>query len=155
MPFRLAMTGFLAALLAACSGSPPANPGSLASGLPPCPGSPNCVHTGDGVPDGTAPLLLAPGVDRPEASTLEAALTALPRTRVVAREGGEGGGVYLRAESTSRIFRFVDDVEVLWRPGDPSITVRSASRLGESDLGVNARRVEALRDELSRAGLVR
>lgn len=52
---------------------------------------------------------------------------------------------YLHAEFTSLIFRFVDDVEFLLEEETHTIHLRSASRVGASDLGVNRRRVEAIR----------
>lgn len=53
---------------------------------------------------------------------------------------------YIHAEFTSRILRYVDDVEFLLGP--QAIEVRSASRLGYSDLGANRARVEQLREQL-------
>ncbi len=61
---------------------------------------------------------------------------------------------YLHAEERSRLFRFVDDLELLAAP-DGELIVRSASRVGRSDLGVNRRRVERLRALLERSGLLR
>jgi uncharacterized protein (DUF1499 family) len=52
---------------------------------------------------------------------------------------------YLWATFTSRVFRFVDDVEFRMVSTDGMIHVRSGSRVGYSDLGVNRRRVEKLR----------
>jgi uncharacterized protein (DUF1499 family) len=52
---------------------------------------------------------------------------------------------YLWTTFTSRLFRFVDDVEFRMVSTDGIIHVRSASRVGYSDLGVNRRRVEKLR----------
>ncbi len=52
---------------------------------------------------------------------------------------------YLWATFASRLFRFVDDVEFRMVSIDGIIHVRSASRVGYSDLGVNRRRVERLR----------
>jgi uncharacterized protein (DUF1499 family) len=80
---------------------------------------------------------------------LRDAVASLPRARIV--EAGDG---YLHAEVTSRLFRFVDDLEVLHVPSTLRIDVRSASRVGYSDLGVNRARVESLRDALRDAGLV-
>jgi uncharacterized protein (DUF1499 family) len=51
---------------------------------------------------------------------------------------------------TSRLLRFRDDVEFLLGPGD-AVQVRSASRLGYSDLGVNRKRVETIRARLTAA----
>jgi uncharacterized protein (DUF1499 family) len=51
----------------------------------------------------------------------------------------------LRVEFTSRVFRFVDDVDLRIDAAARVIHVRSASRVGRYDFGVNRRRVEALR----------
>jgi len=60
----------------------------------------------------------------------------------------------LHAEVTSRIFRFVDDLEIAI-VGDSEIVVRSSSRVGRSDLGVNRNRVEDLRSRLTVADVLR
>ena len=61
---------------------------------------------------------------------------------------------YLHATASSRLFGFVDDLEIHARPGQRELEVRSASRLGDSDLGVNARRLERLHRALLEAHLV-
>jgi uncharacterized protein (DUF1499 family) len=61
---------------------------------------------------------------------------------------------YLRAEATSRVFRFVDDVEFQIRPEQKVIHVRSASRVGYWDLGVNRRRAERIRERLKSLDVV-
>ena len=53
---------------------------------------------------------------------------------------------YWHVEFRSRILRFVDDVEFLFDRDSQVIHVRSASRVGYSDLGVNRRRVEKIRN---------
>ena len=57
----------------------------------------------------------------------------------------EETATYLHIEFTSTLFRFVDDVEFLADETAKVIHVRSASRLGKSDLGVNRKRVEEIR----------
>lgn len=59
-----------------------------------------------------------------------------------------GGQTYLAAVATTRVLRFRDDVEFLVNQADDWIRVRSASRVGQSDLGANRARVEALRADL-------
>jgi len=143
--------------LAACSGTPPATlgpqpgPGADQPTLAPCPDTPNCVHTGLRHPEGTQGMVLAEDwPERPRAAldTVAGTLEQMTRTRVVERRED-----YLRAEATSLIFRYVDDVEVLLRD-DGEVVVRSASRLGRWDLGVNARRVAELRSRLETAGVI-
>jgi uncharacterized protein (DUF1499 family) len=65
-----------------------------------------------------------------------------PRTRVV-----EEGQDTIRAECRSRIFRFVDDVEIRFDDQAKLIHFRSASRLGRRDFGVNRKRMETVRQE--------
>lgn len=118
--------------------------------LSPCPDSPNCVHTGMRHPEGTEQIYLSEDVESSELMAgLRGALEAMPRTVVVTQTVD-----YLHAESTSRLFRFVDDLELLVTP-DRELVVRSASRVGRSDMGVNARRVDELRSALATAGLLR
>ena len=62
---------------------------------------------------------------------------------------------YIHAECRSLLFGFVDDLELHLRPAENIIAVRSASRLGHSDLGVNRRRVESLRASLSNRGVLK
>lgn len=141
---------------AGCGSHVPPDAGPLpGGGLRPCPTTANCVHTGHGHPPGTEPFQLsASRRSQPVGALLDevaAALETLPRTVVVDRRAS-----YLRAESTSLIFRFVDDVEVVVQVGQDrrEVVVRSASRVGRSDLGVNPRRVRALRRALELQGVI-
>jgi uncharacterized protein (DUF1499 family) len=52
------------------------------------------------------------------------------------------------------IFRFVDDLTLHLTPSNGIIHLRSASRTGYSDLGVNRRRVENLRKKLQQKGII-
>jgi uncharacterized protein (DUF1499 family) len=56
---------------------------------------------------------------------------------------------YLYAQYTTKLMKYVDDVEFWYDPAAQVIQVRSASRLGKSDLGVNRKRVEAVRAALA------
>lgn len=133
-----------------CGAPPPDGLGPAAEGLTPCPATPNCVHTGHRHPEGTEPVYLDLGLSGAERiAGLQAVVESMPRTTVVRRTDD-----YLHAEARSLVFRFVDDLEFLVAP-DGELVIRSASRLGRSDLGVNARRVEELRARLSEAGLLR
>lgn len=65
---------------------------------------------------------------------------------------GQSGGVvkkvvgpYLWATYTTRLFRYVDDMEFRMVPEQSVIHVRSGSRVGKSDLGVNRKNVDKLR----------
>jgi len=134
-------------LNAGCGAPPPPTLGVDDGELVPCPASPNCVHTGHRHPDGTPPLYLrAEGEGSWEG--VRTVVQGMPRVTVVSVSER-----YLHAEERSRLFRFIDDVELLLAE-DGELIVRSASRLGEGDLGVNARRVDRLRTALAEAGLL-
>lgn len=64
----------------------------------------------------------------------------MKRTVIVSETGND-----LHIEFTSALWRFVDDVEFWFDDGAHIIEVRSASRLGHSDLGVNRKRIEKIR----------
>ena len=66
--------------------------------------------------------------------------------QVIVRDQGDG---YLYAQFTTRWMTFVDDLELWVDPVNNVVQVRSASRLGESDLGANRARIEALRARLA------
>ena len=55
---------------------------------------------------------------------------------------------YLYAQYTTPLMKFVDDVEFWYDPAAQAIQVRSASRVGKGDLGVNRKRIEAVRAAL-------
>lgn len=123
---------------------PPDDLGLASGRLAPCPEKPNCVSSQ--APDGeqqVEPLELGDAPDEAMTRVLEA-ISKMPRARVV--DHGDG---YLHAEFTSLIFRFVDDLELAYDASVPGFHVRSASRSGHSDLGVNRKRVETLRRLLS------
>jgi uncharacterized protein (DUF1499 family) len=96
-----------------------------------------------------APFALATEPERAWRALRET-LLALPRTEIVSEADG-----YLHAECRSLLLGFVDDLELHLRQDANAIAVRSASRLGYSDLGVNRRRVESLRQALRARGVVR
>lgn len=59
---------------------------------------------------------------------------------------------YIRAEFTSAVFRFTDDVEFYFQQeqaGEILIHIRSASRIGYSDFGVNRKRIEKIRSQMT------
>ena len=70
-------------------------------------------------------------------------IESLPRTKIV-----ENDSDYLHAEVTSRIMKYVDDLEVSYIPENKKIVIRSESRVGEGDFGVNKKRVELIKSNL-------
>jgi uncharacterized protein (DUF1499 family) len=134
------------ALIIGCQGARPANLGAHDGRLSPCPSTPNCVSSQvSDEPHRVAPFSFAGPAGDAMRKMKEIVLT-LPRTAVITDTG-----TYLHIESTSALFRFVDDVEFLADDAAKVIHVRSASRLGTSDLGVNRKRVERIRDLWDRA----
>jgi len=109
--------------------------------LDPCPQSPNCVSSQAWDPDQYVEPLPYPGEAEDALDQLEAIIEAWPRARVTHRVPG-----YLHAEFESRLLGFTDDVDLLADPESGVIHVRSASRRGYHDWGVNRERVEALRE---------
>lgn len=130
--------GILAALLAACAGDRPDNLGIKSGLLVACPSSPNCVSSQ--VADerhGIAPLTFSgdPDVAFARLATL---LKNRADTKVI-----EKADSYLRVEFRTRFF--VDDGEFLLDRERKIIHLRSASRIGYSDLGKNRSRIEEIR----------
>jgi uncharacterized protein (DUF1499 family) len=78
---------------------------------------------------------------------IRAILQRMPGAKLIRSEPG-----YLYAQFTTPVMKFVDDVEFWFDPARDVIDVRSASRVGRSDLGVNRRRIEAVRAALAKGG---
>jgi uncharacterized protein (DUF1499 family) len=104
-----------------------------------CPETPNCVSSQAKGRCRVAPLTFT-GSASLAMARLKQILASLPRTRIVEESNG-----YLRAEVASRIFGFVDDIEFYVDEPHALVHVRSASRVGYSDFGVNRARVETIR----------
>ena len=105
-----------------------------------CPATPNCVCSSASRPENKIdPIELREPVPDARAK-LELIIQELPRSRIVVSHNH-----YLRAEFRSLVFGFVDDLELLFDEQQQVIGVRSASRIGYSDLGANRRRVEGIR----------
>ena len=66
-----------------------------------------------------------------------------PRLKIIKKERN-----YIHAVATSRIMKFIDDIEIRNLYEDNILQVKSSSRLGIYDLGVNKRRVQTLRFRL-------
>jgi uncharacterized protein (DUF1499 family) len=133
----------LVLLVCACAGERPTNLGVINGTLAACPDSPNCVSsqtgnerhriepfaTGDD-PDASFRGLVEIVRHRPDATVIDSTDT------------------YLRVELHTTLF--TDDAEFLLDRDRRLIQLRSASRLGYSDLGLNRRRIEEIRRQLQR-----
>lgn len=102
---------------------------SVENPLPPCPDSPNCIR-------------ITRQIDLPVDSVFSASTNALkimnPLELTISKED-------YKIESVFRVFIFKDDFMLKFTEKNPSSTylhIRSASRIGKSDLGVNTRRVQ-------------
>jgi uncharacterized protein (DUF1499 family) len=135
------LAGFVATMVAlSLSARRPRNLGVRDGRLIPCPPTPNCVCSQCDDPVHAVPPFAVIGPPDAVWRYLRDVLAAHPRTRVVTATDD-----YLHAECSSLVFRFVDDVEFLRDDAGGVIHVRSAARVGRSDLGVNRRRVRDLR----------
>ena len=130
--------GILSILLAGCVGERPENLGVINGRLAACPGSPNCVSSGAKDPRHAILPLTFAGDPRAAFARLKETLARRSDTAIV-----EEGPGYLRVEFRTRLF--VDDGEFLLDRERPQIELRSASRLGYYDFGLNRRRIEAIR----------
>ena len=107
--------------------------------LQPCPKTPNCVSSQEqGDSKRIAPLSFNSSSEK----AWENLRAAIKLSGGVVRQYDNS---YLWATYTSRVFRFVDDMEFRLLPEKKIIHVRSASRVGNSDLGINRKNVEKLR----------
>jgi uncharacterized protein (DUF1499 family) len=125
------------------TGTPGADLGVREGSLAGCPQTPNCISSRiSPETDGKHGILpLTYKGDRAAAKeALLKVLSVVPRTVVV-----ESGEDYIRYESKSKLFGFVDDGEFYFPKDEAVIQLRSAARMGESDLGVNRTRVEQIR----------
>jgi uncharacterized protein (DUF1499 family) len=131
-------------LLTACAGQVPNDLGVInASELRPCPDKPNCVQTYEPMDEShfQQPLTVKESSEK----TKQVISSAIVKTggQIISEKTLEPSGIYLHAEYESDWFKFVDDVEVLIK--NDTIHIRSASRLGYSDLGANAKRFEEIK----------
>jgi len=131
---------YLTVMMVGCAGNRHSQMGVIDGRLAACPDLPNCVSSQSTDPRHAIDPLRYEGTAEKARRFLIEAVSGMKRARIVAAEER-----YIHAEFTSALFRFVDDVEFLLDDGTRTIHVRSASRVGYSDLGVNRRRVEEIR----------
>jgi len=124
------------------AGTRPTNLGVHHGRLAPCPRTPNCVSSQADPADAMHYIAPIPfrGAPVEAMAAVRRAVESMPRSTVVRHEPD-----YLYAEFRSRLMGFVDDVEFTYDDKAGLIQLRSASRLGRNDLGVNRKRIEAIR----------
>ena len=109
-----------------------------------CPTTPNCISSMDiDRQHSFEPLSFVGSAQKAQHQMLDV-LSSLKRTRVVSFKGQ-----YIRAEAVSAVMRFVDDIEFFFNDQLKLVHVRSASRIGRFDLGVNRRRMKKIRKMFS------
>lgn len=108
----------------------------------PCPDTPNCVSSREAGTDHYIAPLSYEGSTETARRRLNEIINGFKRTQIV-----ENRDFYIRATFTSFLFRFVDDVEFLFDDNRKLIHMKSASRSGSYDLGVNRRRCEKIRKQ--------
>lgn len=140
----LAEVAVLAWLTGCSSGRLPSNLGVTEGRLASCPSSPNCVSSEATVAEQRVEPLRYDGDAAPARARLLDVLNGMERVRIV-----QSTDDYLYAEFRSAVFGFVDDVEFYFSPPG-TLQVRSASRTGYYDFGINRERVETLRVRFSR-----
>ena len=147
------LTGLAAAVLVGAqlgllAGSPPVGLGVAEGRLQPPSATPNSVSSQARLyPDhpqrayaSIDPLPLKHGDPVASMRTLVELLQTTPGLTLV----GQGPG-YVHAQAQTRWLKFVDDLEFWFNPATGVIELRSASRLGRKDFGVNRQRIEAIR----------
>lgn len=130
------------------SGTPPTDIGVTNGRLKSCPSTPNCVCSY--APDDDKEHVIAPfaytGPAKDAIAKLKQIIEGMERSKI-----NSVSDDYLYAEFSSKLMGFVDDVEFYAPPGEGVIHTRAAARLGKSDLGVNRKRTEEIRQQFQAA----
>ncbi|MAS95396.1 MAG: hypothetical protein CMO55_19525 [Verrucomicrobiales bacterium] len=105
------------------------------------PGTPNFVSSKASKKDRHVEPLKINGDSTQALSDLKDIVSSFPRTEITHISSDE-----LRAETTSPFFGFVDDLVFILQPEESQIEVRSSSRVGHSDMGTNAERIQKIRE---------
>ncbi len=126
------------------SGTPPTDLGVSDGQLKACPSTPNCVCSyapADDAEHAIAPFSYT-GSAKDAIAKLKAIIESMERSTI-----NTVSDDYLYAEFSSKLMGFVDDVEFYAPAGESVIHTRTAARLGKSDLGVNRKRTEEIREK--------
>ena len=139
----------LLAIFFGCSGSRGERNISAPSGLLDCPDTPNCVSSLAKNPKYRVEPFILRNDPQKSWDMVQKTIGSLPRTTLVTQSDTE-----IHAECRSMIFRFVDDLMAQLSPSKGIVNIRSASRNGYYDFGVNRRRIENLRKILRQNGVI-
>lgn len=139
----------LVTILWGCSGNPAERHNSESSGFLDCPDTPNCVSSLAKNPKyRIEPFRLKKDL-KSSWDIVKKTVGSLPRTKIVSADNTD-----IHAECRSMTFLFVDDLMLHLTPSTDIIHIRSASRTGYFDLGVNRDRAENLRKKLQQKGVI-
>ncbi|MGB3786506.1 MAG: DUF1499 domain-containing protein [Phormidesmis sp.] len=128
------------------SGTPPTDLGVTDGRLKACPSTPNCVCSyapAEDTEHAIAPFSYT-GSTKDAIAKLKAIIEGMERSTI-----NTVSDDYLYAEFSSKLMGFVDDVEFYAPSGESVIHTRTAARLGKSDLGVNRKRTEEIREKFT------
>lgn len=140
----------LITILWGCSGKPTERNNSELPRFLDCPDSPNCVSSLAKNPKHRVEPFQLTNDPKTSWGMVQKTVGSMPRTTIVSANNSD-----IHVECRSMIFRFVDDLTLHLTLPKGIIHVRSASRTGYSDLGVNRRRVENLRKKLRQKGVIK
>jgi uncharacterized protein (DUF1499 family) len=143
--FKLVLGSSL--LLSGCTGTSP-QLGVQTGMLKSCPDSPNCVNSQAKDEKHNIEPIKFSGTVSEAKKKLTTVIKSLENSQIIVSDSN-----YIRAEFTSSIFRFVDDVEFYLVENEAEkviVHLRSASRIGHSDMGVNRKRMEEIRSAISK-----
>lgn len=137
---------FILTRIGVFSGKRPENLGMLSGKLASCPETPNCVSSqADDELHSIAPMTIGLPLDLAQ-DRLISVLAKFPHMNIVVNDPG-----YVYVEFQTAIMLYTDDVEFWFDETAGVVHFRSASRLGASDLGLNRRRMEQIRELYSLA----
>lgn len=133
-------------ILFSCAGTRPTNLGVNDGKLLPCPSTPNCVSSQADPTDNEHYIQPYKYKSDLQAaySELKTVIEKQDRVKII-----NTTNTYINAEFTSRLMRYVDDVEFSFDEKEKLVHIRSASRIGKGDMGVNRKRMESIRTNLN------
>jgi uncharacterized protein (DUF1499 family) len=130
----------MAAIFATCCAKGPESSGLKDGQLAECPDKPNCVSSkASDKSHFIEPFAYKGDLNKAKTALIET-VKSQDRAKIVSDSDN-----YIHAEFKSKLFRFTDDVEFLIDDKNKTVHIRSASRVGYSDMGVNRKRMESLR----------
>jgi uncharacterized protein (DUF1499 family) len=133
-------------IITSCTGTKPML-GKIENTLSPCPDKPNCVSSQSQDQSHYVEPFHYTGSQQMAFDQLVFIIRQFPRTQITKQTEN-----YLHVEFKSAWFGFIDDVEFLFSSAQ-QIQVRSASRIGYSDFGVNRKRINSIRAKFEKASL--